>query len=144
VVTRLLATAEADGIQFSVIFKHRFPGDRPVYEPFTVGGFAIVLDIDPSPPFNVSTGDHRRLWVLPAEDALQLRETSLYGSEERGAIPIDSRPRRIEFRVPYAALRDDDGLVSYRLNVYAVTGADESGVIRVLTDTYSGDTLPGL
>jgi hypothetical protein len=33
VVTRLLATAEADGIQFSVIFKHRFPGDRPVYEP---------------------------------------------------------------------------------------------------------------
>jgi hypothetical protein len=68
---------------------------------------------------------------------------AFYGSAERGAIPIDSRPRRIEFRVPYAALRDDDGLVRYRLAVYAVTTVDASGPVRVLTDTYLGDTLGG-
>jgi hypothetical protein len=101
-----------------------------------------VLEIDASPPFDVSPWHYPRLWVLPAQDSLELRYSSLYGNEPRGSIPIDVKPRGISFLVPYTALRDDDGLIRYRLGVLAVTKVDESGAVRALTDTYLGDTLP--
>jgi len=144
IVTRLDVRPTPDGIRFAARFKHRYPGDHQHYNPYVAGGFEIIVSIDPMPPYDVSGGSNRMIWGLPDPAGLRLSETSLYGTQPRGLIAVEIRPHFIEFTVPYEALRDDDGLVDYKLRVLAITAVGPSGPVAELVDTYSGSTLPGL
>lgn len=129
-----------DGQNLVVTIRYARPlSGTPAYDPFTPGGwcFQVFLDTDQQPTgylgYDFLTRDTEP--DLAGREIRVRRTTGGLADNPGGwgdavdVVPLAGSDARLQFRVPLAALDDDDGQANYRVEFYRTVACTECGGI---------------